>query len=100
MAEKILLSLDKKLKKIIPGFLENRQKDLNDLNVAIKEKSFKKIEQIGHQLKGSAGSYGFITLSHLGNDLEYAAQHENINDANLVIAKISEHLKLLEIDYE
>lgn len=100
MAEKIYLNLDKKLRKIIPGFLENRQKDLADLQNAKERKDFSKIELIGHQLMGSAGSYGFSTLSKLGKDLEVAAQQKSMDDTNLIISKIEDHLNLLEIDYE
>ena len=100
MAEKIYLSLDKKLRKIIPGFLENRQRDLDDLVIAKEKKDFQKIELIGHQLMGSAGSYGFSTLCRLGKDLEVAAQNKKIEDTNLIISKIEDHLNLLEIDYE
>lgn len=100
MAEKIYLNLDKKLRKIIPGFLENRQKDLADLQNAKEKKDFSKIELIGHQLMGSAGSYGFSTLSKLGKDLEVAAQQKSIDETNLIISKIEDHLNLLEIDYE
>tara|TARA_B100000886_G_C20388796_1_gene477302 strand:+ start:261 stop:563 length:303 start_codon:yes stop_codon:yes gene_type:complete len=100
MAEKIYLNLDKKLRKIIPGFLENRQKDLGELQSAKNDQDFNKIELIGHQLMGSAGSYGFTTLSRLGKDLEVAAQKKDIDDANLIISQIADHLNLLEIDYE
>ena len=96
MAEKIYLNLDKKLRKIIPGFLENRL----DLQGASEKRDFSKIELIGHQLMGSAGSYGFSTLSRLGKDLELAAQNKRLDDANLIISKIEDHLNLLEIDYE
>ena len=100
MAEKIYLNLDKKLRKIIPGFLENRQKDLTDLQRAKERKDFPKIELIGHQLMGSAGSYGFSTLSKLGKELERAAQQKSLDDTNLIISQIEDHLNLLEIDYE
>ena len=49
---------------------------------------------------GSAGSYGFSTLSKLGKDLEVAAQQKSMDDTNLIISKIEDHLNLLEIDYE
>jgi HPt (histidine-containing phosphotransfer) domain-containing protein len=100
MAEKIYLNLDKKLRKIIPGFIENRHRDLADLQSAKDQGNFSKIELIGHQLMGSAGSYGFSTLSKLGKDLEVAAQNKSIDDTNLIISKIEDHLNLLEIDYE
>ena len=100
MAEKILLSLDKKLKKLIPGFIENRYKELKTIEKAIQKNQYKNLSDIGHQLKGSAGSYGFMTLSQLGNDLEAAGQEENLQKAQLVVDKINDHLKNLEIDFE
>ena len=100
MPEKILLNLDKKLKKIIPGFLENRHREITEINSAIQSKKYEKLNDIGHQLKGSAGSYGFMTLSQLGGDLEEAGKEKNIQKAQLVVEKISDHLKHLEIDFD
>ena len=41
-----------------------------------------------------------MTLSQLGNDLEAAGQEENLQKAQLVVDKINDHLKNLEIDFE
>ena len=100
MAEKILLNLDKKLKKLIPGFIENRHREIKQIELAIKNNQFKDLTSIGHQLKGSAGSYGFMTLSHLGHDLEIAGEEKSLQKAQLVVDKISDHLKNLEIEFE
>ena len=53
MAEKILLNLDKKLKKLIPGFIENRHREIKQIELAIKNNQFKDLTSIGHQLTGS-----------------------------------------------
>ena len=100
MAEKIMINLDRRLKKIIPGFLENRRQELETLDEACKKKKFKAIEDIGHQLMGSAGSYGFLTLSRLGKDLESAGKEKNLDKSQFIISEITEHLENLEIDFD
>ena len=47
MPEKILLNLDKKLKKLIPGFLENRHREITEINSAIDSKKYEKLNDIG-----------------------------------------------------
>ena len=41
-----------------------------------------------------------MTLSQLGGDLEEAGKEKNIQKAQLVVEKISDHLKHLEIDFD
>ena len=49
---------------------------------------------------GSAGSYGFLTLSRLGKDLESAGKEKNLDKSQFIISEITEHLENLEIDFD
>ena len=79
------------LEDLIPNFLENRNKDIANIQKAIQNNDFGEIESIGHILKGVGGSYGFQTISELGADIERDA---GIKD----VAKIKQHKNIL-IDY-
>ena len=92
-AEKIMINLDRRLKKIIPGFLENRRQELETLDEACKKKKFKAIEDIGHQLMGSAGSYGFLTLSRLEKILSPPEKRKIWINPNLLSLKSPNTLK-------
>lgn len=100
MSEKIIVSVDANLKKIIPGFLKNREGDIEKLKNALKEENFGIIQDIGHQLSGNSGCYGFITLGKLGQELEAAAKSKDLDNIKLTVGKIIDHLDHLEIQYD
>ena len=59
-AEIIIAHLDPDLRDLIPGHLENRQKDVTTIKNALKAADFGKIRVLGHSMKGSGGGYGFL----------------------------------------
>ena len=62
MAEKIMINLDRRLKKIIPGFLENRRQELETLDEACKKKKFKAIEDIGQPINGKCWKLWLLNI--------------------------------------
>ncbi len=64
---------------IILKYIERRKKDLVLCKIALKEKNFLKISEIGHQIKGNASSFGFKELEIIAIELEDSALHENIS---------------------
>lgn len=74
---------------LIPSYLERRTQEIDQMNKCIQDNDFKNLIRIGHQLKGSAKSYGFEELGQLGSELEQLAQdQENMPEIKLVVAKI------------
>jgi len=56
--EKIVVHVDIDLEDLIPGFLDNRQKDIRNLESALQENDFETLRSIGHNLKGVGGGCG------------------------------------------
>jgi histidine phosphotransfer protein HptB len=77
---------------LIPQYLANRRAELTLLNNAVTTEDFSTIQNIGHKLKGNAGSYGFFRLTDLGASLEKAAQLKDINLAKQFISDYSIYL--------
>ena len=69
----ITVYIDQALKEIVPGFLENRRRDVQTLDTALRESNLVKIKTIGHRMKGDGGGYGFDAISVIGVALEQAA---------------------------
>lgn len=61
------------LAKLVPGFLSNRQVDLQQATDALGDEDWDTLAMIGHRLYGTAGSYGFDGLADIGRDVEQAA---------------------------
>ena len=73
----ITVYIDPGLEEIVPGFLENRRRDVQTLETALQENNLAQIHIIGHRMKGDGGGYGFDAISMIGAALEQAAAGED-----------------------
>lgn len=83
MGDKIKVEIDPDLIDLIPGYLENRQKDIEAIKQGLAESDYETIRTLGHRMKGSGGGYGFQRISEIGKQIEEAAvagRNEEVND--------------------
>jgi HPt (histidine-containing phosphotransfer) domain-containing protein len=78
----------KDLEDLIPTFLKNRKKELDNLRVALASADFEQLRQLGHRMKGVGVSYGFERVSALGKTIEDGARS---GDRALLDASIKEY---------
>ncbi|MBM4132194.1 MAG: Hpt domain-containing protein [Nitrospira sp.] len=97
---KIIIHGDPDLQELIPGFLENRRKDVATLIAAVEQGDFKTIQTLGHRMKGDGGGYGFDGLSAIGLALEQAAHERNHAAVRIRIDELSSYLSRVEVVYE
>ena len=76
-AEKIIAHVDPDLRDLIPGYLENRLRELTTIKNALKAADFAKIRVLGHSMRGSGGGYGFMPISNIGEAIEKAAKNKD-----------------------
>ncbi len=74
---RVIVSIDPDLEELVPGFLENRRKDVATLARAVKSGDVKTVRLLGHRMKGDGGGYGFQEISQIGEALEQAATRED-----------------------
>jgi len=98
--EKIIIQVDPELEDLIPGFLENRQKDIKSMEEALKDNDFDTIRRIGHIMKGTGAGYGFDAITEIGTVLEQFAKEKNIEEIKKKIDELSLYLKRIEVRYE
>lgn len=97
---KIVVHIDIDLEDLIPGFLENRQKDLLTLETALQESDFETLRSIGHNLKGVGGGYGFSDITSIGAEIEESAKINELDKLSENVKKLSHYLNNLEVVYE
>ncbi len=97
--EKILVKVDPDLEELIPGFLENRGKDVTKLRAAMDRNDLPAIQSIGHSLKGVGGGYGFMRLSEIGADLEETAKGGNAAPLPALIDTLADYLSRVVVEY-
>ncbi|MBH48084.1 MAG: hypothetical protein CME71_07925 [Halobacteriovorax sp.] len=74
-----LKNIPEELLPLIPGYLENRSKELLELRSLVSSNDLEGIKKIGHKLAGNAGSYGLPELGAIGAKLEESVIMDNIN---------------------
>ena len=99
-AEKIVVVVDIDLEELIPGFLENRNKDVPILRQAYSDQDLVKLQSVGHSLKGVGGGYGFDMLSEIGAEIETAAKQSNLDVMEELINRLSDYLERVEVVFE
>jgi HPt (histidine-containing phosphotransfer) domain-containing protein len=78
MAEPPLwIEIDPDLRDLVPRYLNRLKFDLEAGRDALRVGNFMALQKLGHNLCGSAGSFGFFALHHIANRLEQAAMAQN-----------------------
>jgi signal transduction histidine kinase/HPt (histidine-containing phosphotransfer) domain-containing protein len=94
------VSLDPKIKKLIPRFLENKREDAKKLLLTAKSGDMEELRTRAHTVKGTSWMYGFKELGDLCLDLEQAARDTDIARAYQLAAQIKSYLDDVQISYQ
>ena len=95
----ITLFIDPGLEEIIPGFLENRRRDVQTLETALQQNDLNTIRVIGHRMKGDGGGYGFDVISTIGDGMEQAAAREDRDAIQRYTAELIDFLARVDVVY-
>lgn len=76
--------------KLKQNYIRRRQEDIVNCEAALKNQDFKTIEVIGHQMKGNGLSFGFESISQLGQEMELAAKNKKSDELAILIGRFSE----------
>ena len=96
---KVTVYIDPDLAEIVPGFLENRRRDVQFLQTALQHNDLKTIRVLGHRMKGDGGGYGFDTISAIGEALELAAAQQDRLTIEHQTSKLNDFLTRLDVVY-
>ena len=96
---KITVYIDPNLAEIVPGFLENRRRDVQFLLTALQHNDLKTIRVLGHRMKGDGGGYGFDTISEIGEALELGAAQQDRLTIEQQTSKLDDFLTRLDVVY-
>lgn len=97
---KIVVKIDPDLEELIPGYLNNRSKDIQDVQDALNNADFASIQRMGHTMKGSGGGYGFDFISAIGLALEEDAKEKNVQKIQKSLQDLCDFLEQVKVVYE
>ena len=99
VAEEAVVKVDAGLSDLIPGFLENRRRDVRTIEAALTLGDYQAIKHVAHQMKGAGGGYGFDAISEIGSALEQAAVRKDGAGVGRLTAELAAYLKNVRVSY-
>jgi HPt (histidine-containing phosphotransfer) domain-containing protein len=92
--------VQKDLEDLIPVYMSNRRKEIENLRLALESADFEQLRQLGHRMRGVGVSYGFELISEIGKQVEDGAIAGDRAGIASCIAEYSEYISNLQISYE
>jgi len=97
--DRIVVQIDPDLEDLIPGYIENRHKDIKKIKDALTEGDYETIRILGHSMKGSGGGYGFDAITEIGKSMEQAAKDKDIDSIKRLVEELNDYLSRVKIIY-
>lgn len=97
--EKIVARVEADLQGLIPGYLDNRVKDLSAIKDCLVQGDNDSIRRLAHRMKGSGGGYGFDGITAIGAAMEQAAIEKDSVEIRRQAQALKDYLDRVEITY-
>ncbi|MEN8191091.1 MAG: response regulator [Thermodesulfobacteriota bacterium] len=94
------ITLQQKMAKLIPRFLENKQKDVEDMKIALESGRLDRLKSIAHAVKGTSWMYGFKELGDACLVLEKIVERNQHEETAEIISSITTYLDRVTVHYE
>jgi HPt (histidine-containing phosphotransfer) domain-containing protein len=92
-----VVRVDEMLKDLIPLFMQNRRKEIAQMEDMYAKQDFEGFARYGHQLKGVSFNYGYQKLGELGVSIEAAGKEKNLPAIRHIIDDITDYLETVEV---
>lgn len=91
--EHLDINIDPELADLVPLYINRKSEEIMLMFEALEADDYEKIEFLAHSIKGTGKSYGFQTITDIGNFIEKSAKEKDKKS-------IKENIKALEIYVE
>jgi CheY-like chemotaxis protein len=93
----ILVNADRKFADLIPTYLQNCRQNVTAMLDALDQVDFETVKNLGHQMKGSGGAFGFQAITDIGTNLQEAAESADADASCKWVGELSNYLDRVEI---
>jgi hypothetical protein len=97
MTQKIVLKVEPPLKELVPGFVENRRRDLERMRQALRAGDLAAIRDVGQNIRAFSRVYGFDELTALGEEIRCAADECSTLRIVHLQGQLADYLSRIEV---
>jgi CheY-like chemotaxis protein len=98
-ATPVQVSIPQAIRSIIPQYLQDQRGAATSILVALEERDYQTIRELAHKMRGSGGSFGFDTLTNIGQNLEEAAQSKDQEAVRRWHHELNRYLDRVQVVY-
>ena len=98
MRDRILLRAEPSVKELLPGFLENRRRDLERMREALYAGDLAAIRDVGQNIRCFSRVYGFEMLTSLGEEIQSAADECSTLRIVQLQRRLADYLARVELE--
>ena len=91
------LSPQRLITELLPEFLILLDEMIDDLEAAINSRNIDKIQAISHDIKGTAGMYGFMEFSELAAAIEQASRIKDLAKVKQIFSELYQEVDKVKI---
>jgi HPt (histidine-containing phosphotransfer) domain-containing protein len=95
-----IVQVDPDIADLVPGFLENRRRDVARAQAALEQGDLSGLAMLGHTMKGAGSGYGFDEITVIGAAMETAAKQGDVGAVSSSIARLAEYLNNVDVRYD
>jgi CheY-like chemotaxis protein len=96
--DRIRVSVEEWLKPVVGGYLDKRRSDIARLREALNRGDYVTIRQLGHQMTGTGGGYGFDPITEMGSALEASALAHDEQGVRASIEDLERYLSAVQVE--
>jgi HPt (histidine-containing phosphotransfer) domain-containing protein len=94
-SDTIVVKVNAVIADLVPGYLEARHNELDEIWNRIAAADLDSLKVIGHRLRGSGEGYGFREITLLGAQIEDAAQAGDLHVVREATARLEEYVAVV-----
>ena len=94
--DSVPLPMNQILARLIPEYLQNCKQNVIAMQDALDRADFETVTVLGHNLRGSGGSFGFQAITDIGGALQQAAESADIDASRKLVGELSSFLQSIE----
>lgn len=87
------------INELMPDLLEMLSEMIESLHIAWRKKDLAQIQSLGHDIKGTAGMYGLISISELACQLETAAREHDYQNIAVLMQDVKDQYNQSRVQF-